>query len=256
MKMTITTTALIMLLVAAAPQDVRAQEATYFKLTGVTLSDGTSAKGIFVIGNGKMLYFDIQTNGVGKGSGVPIYYCFDNSSSVPPPSAQSCATAGTDGSAVTEGMGFVGSNPVWGGANNGSGPPIPGTVNTSVYFLSPVGSVLTLTAPGTAFTAQALSYGTQGQAINLCVQGNAGGALPSNITCDKPYGYPWVGGPQGKYLGDFLSNEVFFPTFVPGLEYRQAVGRGVVSGTVAPCGAVFGQNGWSCETGQNTTAPK
>ena len=39
MKMTIMTTALIMLLVAAAPQDVRAQEATYFKLTGVTLSD-------------------------------------------------------------------------------------------------------------------------------------------------------------------------------------------------------------------------
>lgn len=134
-----------------------------------------------------------------------------------------------------------------------SSPASP--VNSSVYFFSPFGSVLTLTSPGNTFTTPTpLPYGAT-KIFSLCVQGKP---LPNN-TCYTPYGYPWVGGPEGKYLADFLSNEVFFPTFVSGLGYRQAAGRGVVSGTLSGCGALLGLNGLACEPpsgAQKTTAPK
>jgi hypothetical protein len=230
------TVSLITLFVAAAPQRARAQ-ATIFTLTDVVFDDGTKATGHFIVANGAIQSFDIETLAVGKGTGGIIYCNVGNSSS------SSCG-------AYPGAMGALG--PTF-ARDAPSSPASP--VNSSVYFFSPFGSVLTLTSPGNTFTTPTpLPYGAT-KIFSLCAQGKP---LPNN-TCYTPYGYPWVGGPEGKYLADFLSNEVFFPTFVSGLGYRQAAGRGVVSGTLSGCGALLGLNGLACEPpsgAQKTTAPK
>jgi hypothetical protein len=226
---------LIVLFVAAAPQRARAQ-GTIFTLTDIVFDDGTKATGNFVVANGAIQSFDIETFAVGKGTGGITYCNAGNSSS------SSCGA--NPGAIGTLGPTFARDAP--------SSPASP--VNSSVYFLSPFGSVLTLTGPGNTFTAPNLPYGVT-KTFFLCEQGKP---LPNN-TCYTPYGYPWVGGPEGNYLADFLSNEVFFPTFVSGLGYRQAAGRGVVSGTLSGCGALLESNGLACEPSsgaQKTAAPK
>ena len=59
---------LITLFVAAAPQRARAQ-ATIFTLTDVVFDDGTKATGHFIVANGAIQSFDIETLAVGKGTG-------------------------------------------------------------------------------------------------------------------------------------------------------------------------------------------
>jgi hypothetical protein len=256
MKMIITIIAIIVLLVAAAPQNARAQ-ANIFTLTNIVFDDGTQASGQFTVVGGAIPFFKITTSAVGsgKGKGGEIQYCYASSNQGPIPPNLSCP-----GPQAIGGLGLTLAQ------TTASGPASP--ENSSVYFLSPYGSVLTFTSPGLNIVTTILPYDAFPKSFSLCVQGVAGAALPSNGTCDKPYGYPWVGGSPGKYLADFLSSEVFFPTFVPGVGYRQAAGRGVVSGTLSGCGALQGtiqvQNGtveeYLCNTNPSgagkTTAPK
>jgi hypothetical protein len=61
------TVSLITLFVAAAPQRARAQ-ATIFTLTDVVFDDGTKATGHFIVANGAIQSFDIETLAVGKGT--------------------------------------------------------------------------------------------------------------------------------------------------------------------------------------------
>jgi hypothetical protein len=74
------TVSLITLFVAAAPQRARAQ-ATIFTLTDVVFDDGTKATGHFIVANGAIQSFDIETLAVGKGTGGIIYCNVGNSSS-------------------------------------------------------------------------------------------------------------------------------------------------------------------------------
>lgn len=129
------TVSLITLFVAAAPQRARAQ-ATIFTLTDVVFDDGTKATGHFIVANGAIQSFDIETLAVGKGTGGIIYCNVGNSSS------SSCG-------AYPGAMGALG--PTF-ARDAPSSPASP--VNSSVYFFSPFGSVLTLTSPGTLLLRQ------------------------------------------------------------------------------------------------------
>jgi len=268
--LSVLTVSLIVLLVAAAPEAAPAQTpantlpplqpqsvANIFSLTNVFLDDGTRATGNFTVAGGAIQFFQITTSA----KGGDIHYCYASSvlGTIPP----DLACPGVTSLQATQAVGGLGLTLASETASSIGSPK-----NSSVYFLSPYGSVLTFTSPGTNIFTTPLPYDAFAKSFSLCVQGNAGGALPSNGACDKPYGYPWVGDSPGKYLADFLSNEVFFPTYVPGVGYRQAAGRGVVSGTLSGCGALLGtiqiQNGtvqdYLCnpayDEAKKTTAPK
>jgi len=249
MKVLITTISMVAFLVAAEPRDAPAQSvniyinpnnpvvfssppqtvANIFTLN-VTFDDGTTAQGNFTVAGGTIQFFNITT----QSKGGPIQYCYNSSALGPIPPNKTCGLTNDQANQAVGGLGMT--------LASQTASSVGSPENSSVYFLSPYGSVLTLivpdTSPGTNIFTTPLPYQAYAKSFNLCVQGDAGGPLPANGACDSPYGYPWVGSSPEK-LAFFLSNEVFFPTYVPGPGYRQAAGRGVVSGTLTACGALL-----------------